>query len=67
MTEEHQHIVTKFDINLSQLRNEVSQMGASALDSLDPPTKLNVEGGWPAALNTPQRANQEAEQVANND
>ena len=35
--------------------------------ALDPPAKLNIEGGWPAALNTPQRANDQIVEVANND
>ncbi len=36
--------------------------------ALDPPATLNLEGGWPAALNTPQdHGSQEPEQVANND
>ena len=35
--------------------------------ALDPPATLNLEGGWPAALNTPQnQGSNQAEQVASN-
>lgn len=44
MTEEHQHIVTKFDDNLSRLRNEVTQMGTSALYSLERAVNGLIQG-----------------------